>query len=62
MYKINFRIIQFLLWLLTYLAIFFYCYYKFDNLGLSVVYSVLVTLVYVATVYGNSDFFDPTLL
>src|SRR5688572_6676248 len=59
MYKINFRIIQFLLWLLTYLAIFFYCYYKFDNLSLSVVYSVLVTLVYLATVYGNSDFLIP---
>ena len=59
MYKINFRIIQLLLWLLTYLAIFFYCYYKFDNLGLSVVYSVLVTLIYVTTVYGNSEFLIP---
>ena len=55
----NFKIIQLLLWLLTYLAIFFYCFYKFDNLSLTFIYSILVTLIYLITVYGNSDFLIP---
>ena len=59
MYKLNFRIIQLLLWLLTYFAIFFYCFYKFDDLGLTVVYSVHVTIIYLCTVYGNSDLLIP---
>ena len=59
MYKMNFRIIQVLLWILTYLAIFFYCFYKFENLGLTVAYSLIVTFIYGATVYGNSDFLIP---
>ena len=46
MYKMNFRIIQVLLWILTYLAIFFYCFYKFENLGLTVAYSLIVTFIY----------------
>jgi len=59
MYKINFKVIQVLLWILTYLAIFFYCFYKFENLSLTIVYSIVVTSVYCATVYGNSDFLIP---
>jgi sensor histidine kinase YesM len=59
MYKINFSIIQLLLWILAYVAIFLYCFYKFNNLSLTIVYSVLVTLIYLATTYGNSHVLIP---
>jgi sensor histidine kinase YesM len=55
----NFRIIQLLLWVLTYVVIFFYCFYKFENISLTIVYSLIVTLIYLATAYGNSHFLIP---
>ncbi|HMG90153.1 MAG TPA: histidine kinase [Chryseolinea sp.] len=59
MAKLNFRTIQFLLWVLTYLVVFFYCYYKFESLAMTIVYSVIVSTIYLLTVYGNSHFLIP---
>ena len=59
MTKLNFRKIQFLLWVLAYLVVFLYCYYKFEGLAITIVYSLIVTAIYMLTVYGNSHFLIP---
>ncbi|HEX6890298.1 MAG TPA: histidine kinase [Chryseolinea sp.] len=59
MAKLNFRTIQILLWVLTYLVVFLYCYYKFEGLPITIVYSLIVTAIYMLTVYGNSHFLIP---
>jgi len=48
-----------LLWALSYLVVFFYCYGKFESLSLTIVYSLVATAIYMATVYGNSHFLIP---
>src|SRR5688572_4718114 len=57
--QINFRTIQVLLWGLTYFVVFIYCFYKFEKLDITLIYSLLVTVVYLATAYGNSHFLIP---
>ena len=59
MTRVNFRSIQILLWVLSYLVVFFYCFGKFEDLSLTIAYSVIVTAVYMATVYGHSHFLIP---
>jgi sensor histidine kinase YesM len=56
----GFRSIQLLIWLVAYLAIFFYSFFKFENIAHAFVYSVLVTGIYIVTVYGNSHFLIPS--
>jgi sensor histidine kinase YesM len=57
--RMNFRIIQLMLWILTYFVVFIYCFYKFDNAGWTLTYSFLVTNIYLITAYGNSHLLIP---
>jgi sensor histidine kinase YesM len=56
----HFKFIQLLVWLVAYLAIFFYSFFKFESLAHAFVYSILVTAIYIVTVYGNSHFLIPS--
>jgi hypothetical protein len=48
-----------MLWFLTYAIVFLYCYYKFEKLSLGIVYGFIVTVIYITTAYGNSQFLIP---
>jgi LytS/YehU family sensor histidine kinase len=58
--KYGFKTIQVMIWIVAYLAIFFYSFFKFEKSAHAFVYSILVTGIYIVTVYGNSHFLIPS--
>jgi sensor histidine kinase YesM len=57
--RVNFTNIQLTLWVLGFCAIFAYSYFKFFRFDRAFANTMLVTLMYIAAVYGNSHFLIP---
>jgi sensor histidine kinase YesM len=57
--RVNFTNIQRTLWVLGFCAIFAYSYFKFVRFDRAFVNTLLVTIMYIAAVYGNSHFLLP---
>jgi sensor histidine kinase YesM len=57
----NQRLIHVLLSVITYAIVFIYCVFKFDSYLMAVVYSMVVTVIYLFTAFTNSHYLIPGL-